>query len=594
MSSKNINNSKIKLIRILKENNNYTINELKTRLEINDIHLKDLLVSILFEQMTTSTLEEKFVVDYKLCRKIMDLLSRMEYLKDHRIEKIKSMKLLFEKATEKYDSVKKDNMFEFLLDVIKDMTPQKFEKLKNVITSVIKNDISNYYLIQSLINIYIYYQYYDNSAVTDIFYLEKMIKELSLNYNGDKEKILSYLSNQQDKFKKQRNGDKEYDQITKYSEKLRNVLRKKVNLSKRLYIGANDDHFYIPDYSVLSKLESNNNEFLDLREIPTITFDPKGTICFDDACSIDIKENGNYLINIYISNVSDFIKFGTITEKKAYLQGETNYRSPNKKTMLPPEMSYNRFTLKEGEDREVIAYMYELTPKYELVDFKVKRGLINVNKNIYFSDTDKNIYLNKYNDSYKILDLVSQVSRGLLCNKDNFEFTHNIKFFHESTINSIGNNYGIIIPVLKSLIEYSTYNYFARKDLPYIYRVQTDYEKRIGINELQREWAKRKDLNKVFEYIVKNPLPNHYISTFDNEFEDVIYCLNHNSSPIRRYSSFVAQKLVIAFMIDQKEFDQKFINKLKNQLDMISNYLNVNKNINVDEIDNFVKTKTIH
>lgn len=583
------------LEKILKENGNCTIRDLEIKVNINEKHLKELLISLLYKQMTTSTSDNKFKVDHKMCRKIINLLEKIECGKDHRLDKIKSLKLYFEMETGKYSLPKRDSIFELLLDVIKDMTPHKFIRLKDVISSVIKDDISNYYLIQSIINIYVYYQYYNNSAVTDIFYLEKLIKELSINYKGDSNKITSYLSFQKDKFKRHYDSETEYKQISKYIEKLTNLLNRDVKLSKKLSINVDDDHFYLPDYSVLSKLENNEiNDVLDLRKIPTITLDPDGTGCFDDAFSVISKPNGNYLINVYISNVSDSIQFGTDVEKAAYFQGETIYRVSDRRAMLPDEMSYDQFSLKESKDRSVVAYSYELNSKFELIHFKIKRAVINVDRNFFFSDTEINDQLNLSDNNYRMLNLSYYVLEMFLNKAENFQQRKNVLIFEKFAKYDGVNKYGAINPMLKNLIEYSTYRYFTKNELPYVYRVQTNSPNKLSIHKLLRDWKKRKDLNKVFDYIEKTSLPVHYLSTIDMEFDDVNYSIASNTSPVRRYSSFVAQKLIIAFMIDQKKFDQIYLEKLKYQLDMITNYLNVNRNIGAKEVDEFVKVKTIN
>lgn len=593
MGSKVITNKKEKIIDLLKADENINIYDLKTKYEIDDIELRNLLISLLFETMTTSTSENKFEINYDLCSKIINLLTKLDISDDFLLEKINSIKLVSKKYEGKYGLNKRETMFELLVDVIKDITPKEFSKLKDVIANVIKNDISNYYLIQSMINIYIYYQYFDNSAVTEIFYLEKMIKELSLNYNGSKEKIISYLTAQQEKFKKPYNIKKEYQQIKRFREKLEEILNNKKKVSKKIYIDNADEHFYMPNYSVLSKLETRGSDLLDLRSLPTITLDRNGTASFDDAFSIDINNNGNYLVSVHISNVADSIDFGTDIEKNAYFQGETVYNPNYKKLMLPDAMSYDKFTLKEGENREVITYIYELTPKFELVDFKVKRGIINVDKNIYFSDVDNRSFMGILNQNYDMLKLAYRVSKGLLDYRYKFE-NKNVKFFPSVSKKSNSlNNFGIILHTLKGLLEYSMYHYYSQNDLPYIYRAQTDYAEKISSRNLKRDWSQRKDLNKIYDYIKKTPLSNHYLTTLDMQFDDVIYHLIPNSSPIRRYSSFIAQKMVISFMIEGNKYDQMYIKKLKNQLNMIANYLNVNRNVNSLEDDNVVKEKTI-
>ncbi|MEG2600110.1 MAG: RNB domain-containing ribonuclease, partial [Bacilli bacterium] len=51
----------------------------------------------------------------------------------------------------------------------------------------------------------------------------------------------------------------------------------------------------------------DTNSYMDLRHVKTITIDSPHTALYDDACSLEKLENGNYLLAVFVADVASFV-----------------------------------------------------------------------------------------------------------------------------------------------------------------------------------------------------------------------------------------------------------------------------------------------
>jgi len=94
---------------------------------------------------------------------------------------------------------------------------------------------------------------------------------------------------------------------------------------------------------------------LDYREIPTLTIDPGDAKDFDDALSLEPRENGDLKVGIHIADVSAYVKPGTALDVEARARGNSTYLVGTVVPMLPEKLSNGLCSLVEGEDRLTLA-----------------------------------------------------------------------------------------------------------------------------------------------------------------------------------------------------------------------------------------------
>lgn len=78
---------------------------------------------------------------------------------------------------------------------------------------------------------------------------------------------------------------------------------------------------------------------MDFTHKQIFTIDGEHSKDLDDAISIDILDNGNYLLGVYIADVSHYIKKGSLLDLRARRKGTSSYLADTVIPMFPPEIS---------------------------------------------------------------------------------------------------------------------------------------------------------------------------------------------------------------------------------------------------------------
>jgi ribonuclease R len=95
----------------------------------------------------------------------------------------------------------------------------------------------------------------------------------------------------------------------------------------------------------------NYQDRVDLREIPTFTIDGEKARDFDDAVSIQKKQDGEMKLYVSISDVSHYVEEGTALDEEAYFRGTSVYFPDRAIPMFPPQLSNEICCLHPNSDR---------------------------------------------------------------------------------------------------------------------------------------------------------------------------------------------------------------------------------------------------
>ena len=118
----------------------------------------------------------------------------------------------------------------------------------------------------------------------------------------------------------------------------------------------------------------------DLRDKTVFTIDPVDAKDFDDAVSIDVNENGNYLLGVHIADVSYYVREGSVLDDEAYKRGTSVYLMNDVVPMLPERLSNDVCSLKEGVERLTFSVFMEIDSNGEILDFSISKSVIKSKK----------------------------------------------------------------------------------------------------------------------------------------------------------------------------------------------------------------------
>ena len=126
----------------------------------------------------------------------------------------------------------------------------------------------------------------------------------------------------------------------------------------------------------------------DFRDHLVITIDGEDSRDFDDAISVEKKGNF-YVLSVHIADVSHYVLRGDALDKEAFRRGTSVYFPDRVLPMLPPALSDDVCSLKEGEDRYTLSCVMTINTNGQVCDKEITKGIIRSrNRMTYAQVTD--------------------------------------------------------------------------------------------------------------------------------------------------------------------------------------------------------------
>ncbi|HIO60750.1 MAG TPA: RNB domain-containing ribonuclease [Deltaproteobacteria bacterium] len=223
------------------------------------------------------------------------------------------------------------------------------------------------------------------------------------------------------------------------------------------------------------------NLALSSPETPTFTIDAEKTRDYDDAFSVMEWSNGWLVIAIHITDLSHSVHPEDLLFKEAEIRISSVYSLEESIPMLPVELSCDTFSLKAGENRTVLSFIFRLSGNGDWNLLDVESRLIRVQQNLSYEEADR--LIEKEQDFWGLLNkfcLRSQEQRlgkGAL-NLARKEFDFDISDPQHIRITPLNRNSDAnrIIEELAISVNRETGRLFQEADFPGIYRTQSSYE----------------------------------------------------------------------------------------------------------------------
>ncbi len=347
----------------------------------------------------------------------------------------------------------------------------------------------------------------------------------------------------------------------------------------------------------------------DLRDKRIFTIDGSDAKDLDDAVSIEVLKNGNYLLGVHIADVSHYVFENSPLDREALGRGTSVYLVDRVIPMLPPKLSNGICSLNPGVDRLTMSCFMEINPKGKVIKHEITKSVINSKKRMTYEDVTRILedqdpeLMAEYNDlvddikKMEELALILREKRRMSRGAIDFDFDEakiildeegkpiDIIRYERRISNRIIEEFMLVCN--ETIAEHMYWTAY-----PFVYRVHEDpdeeklkefnnfihnfgYHLRMGTNihpkELQDLLDKIKGSpqeNVISRLMLRTMKQARYAPTNFGHFGLAAKYYTHFTSPIRRYPDLMIHRIISEMLFNKLTEDR--IKKLNKRLVEIS------------------------
>ena len=415
-------------------------------------------------------------------------------------------------------------------------------------------------------------------------------------------------------FAKAKNNQKVVVKLTKYPEKNKKAEGKIIEIIGGIDEAGVDMLSLVKEYDlpyefpqgVIEEAKSKGNKVdkkdipnrIDLRDKTIFTIDGEDAKDLDDAVRVYKNDDGNYMLDVHIADVSYYVTENSLLDKEAIIRGTSIYMLDRVIPMLPKELSNGICSLNAGEDRFTLSCTMEIDKEGNIISSDVYKAVIKVTERMNYKDVQKIIdgsdeeVLERYKNYIQDFKLMEELAK-ILKNKRLERGYLNLDLPESKVV--LDNN-GHAVDIKKYELYFSNEiieqfmlsanetiaERFYWLEAPFIYRVheEPDIDKVKELNKFlynfgykinksgdkvyPKEFAKVLDSvkGKTEERVVSNLVLRtlkvaRYESENDGHFgiASKYYC--HFTSPIRRYPDLFIHRIISKYLENNYEISEK-------------------------------------
>jgi len=163
---------------------------------------------------------------------------------------------------------------------------------------------------------------------------------------------------------------------------------------------------------------------IDMREVLTITIDPKDAKDFDDAISIRKLNNGLWEVGVHIADVTHYVLPGTIIDREGEERATSVYLVDRTVPMLPEHLSNGICSLRPNEDKLTFSVIFQLNDDAEIKNYQIARTVICSNRRFTYEEAQNIIETGEgdFKEDVLILDRLAKQLREVRFNNGAIAF----------------------------------------------------------------------------------------------------------------------------------------------------------------------------
>lgn len=138
-------------------------------------------------------------------------------------------------------------------------------------------------------------------------------------------------------------------------------------------------------------LEAARGEREDLTELHVFTVDGLLTRDYDDALSVRELGGGLVEVGIHIADAAEFVSPGDPCDIEAEQRASSIYLPDRRISMLPASLSEGLFSLRAGEDRLALSFLFTVDAEANIQESRIVPSLVRVREQLSYQDVDTRV-----------------------------------------------------------------------------------------------------------------------------------------------------------------------------------------------------------
>lgn len=377
-----------------------------------------------------------------------------------------------------------------------------------------------------------------------------------------------------------------------------------------------DASYKVP--KTIKKSELNGRR--DLRDRTVVTVDGEDAKDLDDAVYVEKLNSNEYLLGVYIADVSYYVTENSVLDHEARARGTSVYLVDRVLPMLPERLSNGICSLNAGEDRLSMACEMHINGEGKVLNYEIFPAVINVRHRLSYNIVRAMLagdaeLCAKYKDVLPMVGKMDEL-REILHKKRakrgavDFDLPEQKVILDEKLhpieiVQRIHGNAESIIEEFMLVANETVAQHMFNQHWPFIYRVHDipaeekmqDFAKLLANFNIKfkvHEETKPKDIQQAVEAIAGTPEERLITTVALRSMKQAVYqtenighfglaakYYTHFTSPIRRYPDLIVHRLLHRWLQAPK-LPANEVEPLGDKLDMIAEHSSIRERAAAD------------